>query len=84
MAFRLHKKIYADIQPRQEEKNLPVASIRGVRSASDLLTDLTLSNDVQSLLMGLYVGIRTNRQQRRSFLSAILRLFSENIKEVII
>lgn len=57
-------------------------SIRGVRPITiDHLTNLTLSNDVQSLLIGLYTGIRTNRQQRRSFLSAVLRLFSENVRE---
>lgn len=82
MAFCLHKKIFTDIKSQHSAKSLAVTSIRGVRSTIDSLTDLSLSNDVQSLLMGLYVGIRTNRQQRRSFLSAILRLFSENMKEV--
>lgn len=82
MAYQLHKKIFSDNNCQQNNKNLSAISIRGIRSTNDLLTDLTLSNDIQSLLMGLYVSIRTNRQQRRSFLSAILRLFSENFKEV--
>lgn len=41
-----------------------------------------MSNDIQAQLSGLYSSIRTNRQQRRSFLSSILRLFSENFKDV--
>ena len=79
MAFRLQTEI------RKNVKDL----IRGLRQcdsqalASNNSTEREIpkmSNDIQALLSGLYASIRTNRQQRRSFLSAILRLFSENNK----
>jgi len=37
-----------------------------------------MSNDAQAVLNGLYQSLRTNRQQRRSFLSNLLRLFDES------
>uniref|UniRef100_A0A915PUN3 Nipped-B protein n=1 Tax=Setaria digitata TaxID=48799 RepID=A0A915PUN3_9BILA len=40
-----------------------------------------MTNDGQALLSGLYQNLRGNRQQRRSFLSSILRLFSEDSRE---
>ncbi|KHJ90099.1 hypothetical protein OESDEN_10065 [Oesophagostomum dentatum] len=39
------------------------------------------SNDGQAVLSGLYQRLRTNRQQRRSFLTSVLRLFSEDSRE---
>ncbi|KAJ1354545.1 hypothetical protein KIN20_011525 [Parelaphostrongylus tenuis] len=39
------------------------------------------SNDGQAVLSGLYQRLRTNRQQRRSFLTTVLRLFSEDSRE---
>lgn len=36
-----------------------------------------MSKDAQALLSGFYVGIRANRQQRRNFLSTMLRLFDD-------
>lgn len=41
-----------------------------------------MTNDGQAILSGLYQSLRVNRQQRRSFLSAVLRLFSEDCREV--
>jgi hypothetical protein len=51
--------------------------IRGIRSVEMRpKNDLpNMSNDVQSVLNGLYSCIRTNRQQRRNFLGSALRLF---------
>uniref|UniRef100_A0A183CFS0 Nipped-B protein n=1 Tax=Globodera pallida TaxID=36090 RepID=A0A183CFS0_GLOPA len=43
----------------------------------------TYANDAQALLGNFYVCIRVNRQQRRSFLSSLLKLFSEDHKEKI-
>uniref|UniRef100_A0A915D8C6 Nipped-B protein n=1 Tax=Ditylenchus dipsaci TaxID=166011 RepID=A0A915D8C6_9BILA len=56
---------------------LAAESVLGVNDKTRLPK---MSNDAQSLLSGLYVGIRTNRQQRRSFLTAMLRFFEENAK----
>ena len=42
-----------------------------------------MTNDGQAILSGVYQSLRTNRQQRRSFLSSVLRLFSEDCREVI-
>ncbi|CAJ0573496.1 unnamed protein product, partial [Mesorhabditis spiculigera] len=39
------------------------------------------TNDGQALLSGLYQAMRGNRQQRRSFLASVLRLFSEEYKD---
>ncbi|VDM61376.1 unnamed protein product [Angiostrongylus costaricensis] len=39
------------------------------------------SNDGQAVLSGLYQRLRGNRQQRRSFLTSVLRLFSEDSRE---
>ncbi|WKX93369.1 hypothetical protein Q1695_010984 [Nippostrongylus brasiliensis] len=39
------------------------------------------SNDGQAVLSGLYQRLRTNRQHRRSFLTSVLRLFSEDSRE---
>jgi hypothetical protein len=51
--------------------------IRGIRSIdSRPKNDLpNMSNEVQSVLNGLYSCIRSNRQQRRNFLGSVLRLF---------
>lgn len=43
-----------------------------------------MTNDGQAMLCGLYQSLRTNRQIRRSFLSSLLRLFSEDCREVAI
>uniref|UniRef100_A0A0N5APU5 Nipped-B protein n=1 Tax=Syphacia muris TaxID=451379 RepID=A0A0N5APU5_9BILA len=40
-----------------------------------------MTNDGCAILSGLYQGLRSNRQQRRSFLSSVLRLFSEDCRE---
>lgn len=57
----------------------PTEVIRGIRSVDPRpKNDLpNMSNDVQSLLSGLYSCIRNNRQQRRNFLGSALRLFSD-------
>ncbi|KAK6040338.1 hypothetical protein COOONC_22156 [Cooperia oncophora] len=39
------------------------------------------SNDGQAVLSGLYQRLRGNRQHRRSFLTSVLRLFSEDSRE---
>ncbi|KAL3116765.1 hypothetical protein niasHT_004266 [Heterodera trifolii] len=41
----------------------------------------TYANDAQALLANFYVSIRINRQQRRNFLSSLLKMFSEEHKE---
>lgn len=41
-----------------------------------------MTNDGQAILSGLYQSLRINRQQRRSFLTSVLRLFSEDCREV--
>ncbi|VDM40811.1 unnamed protein product [Toxocara canis] len=40
-----------------------------------------MTNEGQAILSGLYQSLRVNRQQRRSFLSSVLRLFSEDCRE---
>uniref|UniRef100_A0A915BWJ3 Nipped-B protein n=2 Tax=Parascaris univalens TaxID=6257 RepID=A0A915BWJ3_PARUN len=40
-----------------------------------------MTNDGQAILSGLYQSLRINRQQRRSFLTSVLRLFSEDCRE---
>lgn len=47
-----------------------------MQSSTSTLPDM--SNDAQAVLNGLYQSLRTNRQQRRSFLSNLLRLFDES------
>uniref|UniRef100_A0A914CW65 Nipped-B protein n=1 Tax=Acrobeloides nanus TaxID=290746 RepID=A0A914CW65_9BILA len=78
MSFRLQKYIKRDSNK----------IIRGIRqcehSAGATLDQNGLPksvNDGQAILGGLYSMLRMNRQQRRSFLSALLRLFSENSTE---
>ena len=58
--------------------------IRGVRTTDARpKNDLpSMSNDVQSVLNGLYLCIRTNRQQRRNFLNQTIRLLSDKEAEV--
>lgn len=58
--------------------------IRGIRSIDPRpKNDLpAVSNDVQSVLSGLYSCIRTNRQQRRGFLNSALRLFVDHVEKV--
>ncbi|KAL3993808.1 Sister chromatid cohesion C-terminus family protein [Acanthocheilonema viteae] len=79
-SFRLHMII----------KNDPESVLRGIRAcdqtgSSDSLKLVNgipkMTNDGQALLSGLYQNLRGNRQQRRSFLSSILRLFSEDSRE---
>uniref|UniRef100_A0A0N4V606 Nipped-B protein n=1 Tax=Enterobius vermicularis TaxID=51028 RepID=A0A0N4V606_ENTVE len=71
-------------------KKEPSMSLRGIRAVEqppgagkiklqDGLPKMT--NDGQAILSGLYQGLRSNRQQRRSFLSSVLRLFSEDCRE---
>jgi cohesin loading factor subunit SCC2 len=73
-SFRLQSMIQQD----------PTEIIRGIRSIDPRpKNDLpTSSNDVQSMLNGLYACIRTNRQQRRNFLGSTLRLFSDHVEKV--
>jgi hypothetical protein len=61
----------------------PAEVIRGIRSIETRpKNDLpSASNDVQSVLNGLYSCIRNNRQQRRNFLGSALRLFSEHVEK---
>uniref|UniRef100_A0A0K0FWN9 Nipped-B protein n=1 Tax=Strongyloides venezuelensis TaxID=75913 RepID=A0A0K0FWN9_STRVS len=62
--------------------------LRGIR-ACDQVGQITYNeynipkntDDAAAKLSGLYALLRTNRQQRRSFLSSTLRLFSEASKE---
>ncbi|KAK6104387.1 Sister chromatid cohesion C-terminus family protein [Brugia pahangi] len=83
-SFRLHMIIKKD----------PECVLRGIRvcdqavTAAGSIDNLKLvngvpkmTNDGQALLSGLYQNLRGNRQQRRSFLSSILRLFSEDSRE---
>ncbi|VDK72975.1 unnamed protein product, partial [Onchocerca ochengi] len=83
-SFRLHMIIKKD----------PESVLRGIRACDQTITasdsnDNTkfvngvpkMTNDGQALLSGLYQNLRGNRQQRRSFLSSILRLFSEDSRE---
>ncbi|VDO48403.1 unnamed protein product [Onchocerca flexuosa] len=84
-SFRLHMIIKKD----------PDSVLRGIRACDQTITTSDsndnsklvngvpkMTNDGQALLSGLYQNLRGNRQQRRSFLSSILRLFSEDSREV--
>jgi hypothetical protein len=44
----------------------------------------SMSVDAQALLAIFYINVRTNRQNRRSFLSSLLKVFSEEHKEVVV
>uniref|UniRef100_A0A1I8EA76 Nipped-B protein n=1 Tax=Wuchereria bancrofti TaxID=6293 RepID=A0A1I8EA76_WUCBA len=83
-SFRLHMIIKKD----------PECVLRGIRVCDQAVTAAgsvdnpklvnglpKMTNDGQALLSGLYQNLRGNRQQRRSFLSSILRLFSEDSRE---
>uniref|UniRef100_A0AC35U5H9 Nipped-B protein n=1 Tax=Rhabditophanes sp. KR3021 TaxID=114890 RepID=A0AC35U5H9_9BILA len=79
MAYRLQNML-----PR--ENKCPI--VRGIRlcdqGTAQLIPDFNVpknSDDGVAMLSGLYILLRSNRQQRRSFLSASLRLFSDNSKE---
>lgn len=65
----------------RKETNEVIRGIRPIdlRPTNDLPT---ASNDVQSVLNGLYSCIRNNRQQRRNFLGSALRLFAEHVEKV--
>uniref|UniRef100_A0A0N5A0L1 Nipped-B protein n=1 Tax=Parastrongyloides trichosuri TaxID=131310 RepID=A0A0N5A0L1_PARTI len=79
MASKLHNML---------KKVLKHNVLRGIRSC-DQVGQITLNeynipkntDDAAAMLSGLYSLLRTNRQQRRSFLSSTLRLFSEASKE---
>lgn len=45
--------------------------------------ELKMSKEVQATLSGLYNSFRSNKQRRKTFLESLLRLFSDNQKEVI-
>uniref|UniRef100_A0A158Q833 Nipped-B protein n=1 Tax=Elaeophora elaphi TaxID=1147741 RepID=A0A158Q833_9BILA len=83
-SFRLHMIVKRD----------PKFVLRGIRACDQTVTVSgsvdnpklvngvpKMTNDGQALLSGLYQNLRSNRQQRRSFLSSILRLFSEDSRE---
>ncbi|CAI5442496.1 unnamed protein product [Caenorhabditis angaria] len=91
VAYKLHQKIrMAAIQEHPEISGI----VRGVRFCDFSATSTSsssasrgpfaiprMSNDGMALLSGLYQSLRTNRQQRRSFLQAILKLFADDSRE---
>ncbi|GMS84491.1 hypothetical protein PENTCL1PPCAC_6666 [Pristionchus entomophagus] len=78
-SFRLQKEI-------QQDPNSFIRGIRAVeqsamsngKSISMVYGAPKLSNDGQALLSGLYQSLRGNKQQRRSLVNSMLRLFTED------
>uniref|UniRef100_A0A915D9J8 Nipped-B protein n=2 Tax=Ditylenchus dipsaci TaxID=166011 RepID=A0A915D9J8_9BILA len=72
-AYRLQKLV-------QSKENGLTRGVRCFSSDGSMLevSSKTLTKDVQALLSGIYNTMRTNRRQRRIFVSSLLELFSEN------
>ncbi|CAJ0958765.1 unnamed protein product, partial [Mesorhabditis belari] len=91
MTVLIMQLVQATVQVNGGDRRL----LRGIRLVEDSATANTAhkktstdkcgvpryTNDGQALLSGLYQALRGNRQQRRSLLQSILRLFSEDSKE---
>ncbi|CAD6192097.1 unnamed protein product [Caenorhabditis auriculariae] len=91
LAYKFQAKIY---ESALEKGNRNAAIVRGIRFCDFSATTTSNpspnrdyfalprhSNDGQALLSGLYQTLRTNRQQRRSFLQSTLKLFSDDSRE---
>ncbi|CAB3404907.1 unnamed protein product [Caenorhabditis bovis] len=86
LSFKLHQKIHqAAVAAGNEDARI----VRGIRwcdfsAGPATRTQFSLprmSNDGMALLSGLYQSLRTNRQQRRSFLQSVLKLFADDCRE---
>jgi len=61
------------------EMNLHIINFKILFSGEKLLTH---SVDVTALLSIFYINVRANRQNRRTFLSSLLKIFSEENSDV--
>ncbi|EGT52745.1 CBN-PQN-85 protein [Caenorhabditis brenneri] len=79
LGVRLAYKLHYKLRQTSFVRGYRFCDFHPVSTLPDALPDKT--NDGMAVLSGLYQSLRTNRQQRRSFLQSVVKLFSEEFNQ---